>query len=32
MWAGAIWHVNKGDPIWEDRVFSLVEGGQGGDV
>lgn len=28
--AGAIWHVNKSSPIWEDWAFSLVEGGQGG--
>lgn len=28
--AGAIWHMNKGSPIWEDWAFSLVEGGQGG--
>lgn len=28
--AGAIWHVIKGSPIWEDWAFSLVAGGQGG--
>lgn len=27
--AGAIWHVNKGSPVWEDWASSLVEGGQG---
>lgn len=30
--AGAIWHVNKGSPVWEDWAFRLVEGGQGGFV
>lgn len=28
--AGAIWHMIKGSPIWEDWAFSLVAGGQGG--
>lgn len=27
--AGAIWHMIKGSPIWEDWAFSLVEGGKG---
>lgn len=25
--AGAIWHMNKGSPVWEGWAFSLVEGG-----
>lgn len=28
--AGAIWHMNKGSPVWEDWTFHLVERGQGG--
>lgn len=28
--AGAIWHVNKGSPVWEAWAFRLVEGGQEG--
>lgn len=24
-WAGAIWHINKGSPVWKDWAFSLVE-------
>lgn len=28
-WAGAIWHMIKGSPIWEDWAFSLVAGGKG---
>lgn len=27
--AGAIWHVNKGSPIWENWALSLVGEGKG---
>lgn len=27
--AGAIWHVNKDSPIWENWAFSLVVEGKG---